>query len=170
MRAPYAGKTIIFGQETQPLQPIREEIKRRGGTKVFYTDGSCADNDQILAQFLAFKGKSVLITSDTNKTARSLQLGDNGGVFQHGATQMIHADMPQNNADLQQRCARISRSGPARRERPFGDQRTETGVASVPVMGGKGTSRRCQRDIDHTQGDWRPLAADDALDGLTGPE
>ena len=64
-----------------------------------------ADNDKVLADFLAFKGKSVLITSDKNKTARSLQFGDNSGKFQHGATQVIHADMPQNNADT----ARMSR-------------------------------------------------------------
>jgi hypothetical protein len=44
----YAGKTVIFGQQTQPLQPIREELKRRGHCKVFYTDGNCKDNDQIL--------------------------------------------------------------------------------------------------------------------------
>jgi hypothetical protein len=77
----YAGKTIIFGQETQPLQPIRDEITRRGGTKVFYADSHVADNDGVLKQFLAYKGKSVLITSDKNKTARSLQFGDNSGVF-----------------------------------------------------------------------------------------
>lgn len=82
-----------------------EEIKRRGGAKVFYADSHVADNDKVLAGLLAFKGKSVLISSDKNKTARSLQFGDNSGKFQHGATQLIHADMPQNNADT----ARMSR-------------------------------------------------------------
>jgi hypothetical protein len=107
----YAPKTVIFGQQTQPLQPIREELERRGTHKVFYTDGSVSDNDQRLKDFMAHDGPAVLITSDTNKTARSLQFGDNSGSFQHGATQMIHADLPMNNADLQQRIARIWRRG-----------------------------------------------------------
>jgi hypothetical protein len=108
----YAPKAVVFGAETQPLQPIREELERRGGRKVFYTQGGdAAANDRVLRDFIACKGAAVLITSDTNKTARSLQFGDNGGVFQNGATQMIHADMPQNNADLQQRIARIWRRG-----------------------------------------------------------
>jgi len=107
----YAPKSVIFGQQTQPLQPIKDELEARGTHKVFYTDGSVSDNDQRLQAFKDHKGPAVLITSDTNKTARSLQFGDDNGKFQHGATQMIHADMPMNNADLQQRVARIYRRG-----------------------------------------------------------
>lgn len=106
----YAPKSIVFGREVQILDGVAKHLKDNTGHKVFYTHGQTADNDGVLAAFLAHKGPAVLVTSDKNKTARSLQFGDNDG-FQHGATQVIHTDMPQNTADMEQRNARAWRRG-----------------------------------------------------------
>lgn len=106
----YAPKSIVFGREVQILDGIAKHLGEHTGHKVFFTHSGVSDNDGMLQAFLKHDGPAVLVTSDKNKTARSLQFGDNGG-FQHGATQVIHTDLPQNTADMDQRNARAWRRG-----------------------------------------------------------
>jgi hypothetical protein len=80
---------------------------------VFYAHGGLTNeqNDKVLKDFLAHKGRAVLVSSDKNSTARSLQFGYNKGKFQYGATHLHHYSLPDNNATIQQRNARQHRKG-----------------------------------------------------------
>jgi hypothetical protein len=111
----YDRKGVVFSQFTgTQLAHVIPELESKG-LKVFYAHGGLSneENERVLNGFTAHKGKAVLVTSDKNSTARSLQFGDNNGRFQHGATEMLHYSLPDQggNATVQQRNARILRRG-----------------------------------------------------------
>ena len=156
----YEPKHIVFSQFVKQLDHVVDELKGRGHT-VFYAHGgmSSEENDEQLKQFLAHPKGAVLVTSDKNSTARSLQFGLNKGEFQYGATHHHDYSLPDNNATIQQRRARILRRGsqvpvkyhtysantPAemrQQDRLEGERRTQSLAGnSEQLVGGKETLR-----------------------------
>ncbi len=121
----YEHKAVVFGSnETSKALfgkgwnkgaekgGLHAELERRG-VKVFVGHGSMssAQNEENMKAFIAHPGKAVFLTNDKNNAGVSLQFGNNGGSFQHGATHMIHFTRPVNNATIQQREARVLRKG-----------------------------------------------------------
>lgn len=112
----YAGKSVVFAQQVKSCDVVADAVKAsKSGVKVFVAHGSMTNdqNDQALKDFLAYNGRATLITTDKNSTARNFQLGRTENRFQHGAVRMIHYGLPDNNATIQQREARIYRRGAA---------------------------------------------------------
>jgi hypothetical protein len=86
----------------------------------------------------------VLLATDTIKTGVSLQFGYAKGKFQHGATRLIHLDTPDNNADIQQREARIHRQGAAA---PVTTHRLDFGTGAEAIQRDRLAQERRTQDL-----------------------
>jgi hypothetical protein len=142
----YAPKSVVFSNkiESNDLPGLKKHLESQGHKVFMVTGGDKEKTRQELKKYLAHKGPATLLATDTIKTGVSLQFGFAKGQFQHGATRLIHLDTPDNNADIQQREARIHRQGAGA---PVTTHRLDFGTGAEAIQRDRLSQERRTQDL-----------------------